>query len=72
MFHTFAIILGIIALCILLLSVRLFFGKRFVHTHIEGNREMQKRGIHCVTHMDRMERRERRTKVEEISREKRK
>ena len=65
MLKTFAVILGIIAFGIALMAVRLFFGKPFVHTHIEGKRDMQARGIHCVTHQDRQARRERRTKVKE-------
>lgn len=69
MFHTFAVILGIIAVCVALLSVRLYFGKRFVHTHIEGNRAMQERGIHCVMHEDKAARREKRTAVKESLKE---
>ena len=65
MFQTFAVIIGLIAICVALLSVRIFFGKRFVHTHIEGNRDMHERGIHCVMHMDKEERRSKKTTVRE-------
>ena len=47
------IILVIVAIAVVLLSVRLLFGKkRFVHTHVDGNPAMQKRGIHCVKRQD--------------------
>lgn len=53
----FLFILIIVAVAVLLLSVRLWLrGKTFVHTHIDGNKEMAKRGIHCVKRMDREER----------------
>lgn len=46
-------VLIIIAIAVVLLAIRLIMGrKNVVHTHIEGNREMDKRGIHCVMHQD--------------------
>lgn len=43
----------------LLLCVRIFTGKnkRFIHTHIDGNKALNKKGIFCVKEMDRRERR---------------
>jgi len=67
MIKVFLAILVLVGVGVLLLSVRLFFGKRFVHTHIDGNAEMAKRGIRCVKHMDRQERRENPHKVQEFS-----
>lgn len=49
--------LFLVALAVALLSVRLFVGKRFVHTHIDGNRALNRRGITCVKDMERRERR---------------
>lgn len=42
----------IVCISIILLSVRLFFGKKFVKTHIDQSKEMQERGIHCVQTQD--------------------
>jgi len=35
-----------------LLSVRLFFGKPFVQTHVGQSKAMRRRGIHCVQEQD--------------------
>lgn len=44
----------ILAIAVLLLAVRLLAGKKkFVHTHVDGNKEMARRGIHCVKRQDR-------------------
>lgn len=53
LFLCIALLTGV-SLC--LLSVRLFFGKKFVHTHIDGNRALNRRGIRCVKETDRRER----------------
>lgn len=42
----------IVAICMLLLSVRLFFGRSFVKTHVDQNKAMRQRGIHCVQTQD--------------------
>lgn len=42
----------IIASGLVFLCIRLFFGKRFVHTHVDGNRHLNKKGIHCVQALD--------------------
>ncbi|MBR1733118.1 MAG: hypothetical protein IJ729_05200 [Alloprevotella sp.] len=65
MFHSAAIIAIILALCFLLLGIRLFFDKPFVHTHIDGNEALNKRGITCVHETDRRERRRNRYAVSE-------
>lgn len=49
----------IIAICILLLSVRIIFLKngRFVKTHVSSSKAMRERGIGCVQSQDRAARR---------------
>jgi len=44
----------IVAICVALLGVRVFFFKnrRFPHIHVSGNKEMYKRGITCVESQD--------------------
>lgn len=45
--HVLAVI-AIVLVAVLALSVRLFFGKPFVHTDIKGNAELERRGLNCV------------------------
>ena len=52
----FLIILGFIAVGMALLCIKLFFGQKFVHLHIDGNKPLNKKGIHCVQSMDARER----------------
>lgn len=47
----------IIAICMLFLCVRLFFGRRFVNSHVDGNPALRRRGIRCVQSMEAAERR---------------
>ena len=57
MLKEIVLVLLIIAIAVLLLSVRLLFGKKeFVHTHVEGNPDMERRGIGCVKSQDRQAR----------------
>lgn len=39
-------------LAVILLGVKVFFVKdgKFPHTHIDGNKELNRRGITCVRH----------------------
>ncbi len=53
MFQIFFITLAIIAVAVALLCIKLYFGQKFVHTHIDGNRALNKKGIHCVQSLDR-------------------
>ena len=41
----------LMGIAILLLGVRIFFvkGGKFPNTHIHGNKQMEKKGISCVT-----------------------
>ncbi len=52
------ITLGIVAVAVLLLSIKviLLSGGRFGSFHVGDSKEMRKRGIHCVQSMDRLER----------------
>lgn len=48
----------IIAICILLLSVNILFrNKPFVNIHVDGNKALRKKGIHCVQAQDQESRR---------------
>ena len=54
MLEEFVIVLLIVAIAVALLAVRLLFGKKeFVHTHVDGNPAMERRGIGCVKRQDR-------------------
>ncbi|QFQ11641.1 hypothetical protein C7Y71_000570 [Pseudoprevotella muciniphila] len=46
--NPFLAILIIVGICFALLSVKLFFGKEFVHTDIKGNKPLNDKGINCV------------------------
>ncbi len=51
------VILPIIALSILLLSIRLLCGKKnFVNSHIDGNKALNQQGIFCAKEQDRNQR----------------
>lgn len=65
MFQLFLIILVIVAAAFLLLAIKILVGKKFVHTHIDGNRHLNKKGIHCVQSMDRKMRKENPNRVKE-------
>lgn len=51
--NLFCILLLPLALAVVLLCVRLFFGKDFVHTHVDGNKALHRKGIHCAKAQDR-------------------
>ena len=58
---------GIVAISIALLCIKLIVlpNGKFASSHISNNKEMRKRGIHCVQSMDKMMRRENHNKVKE-------
>ncbi|MBO4840430.1 MAG: hypothetical protein J5524_04950 [Bacteroidaceae bacterium] len=58
---------GIVAISITLLCVKLIVqpNGKFASSHISDNKEMRKRGIHCVQSMDKMMRKENPNKVKE-------
>ena len=55
----------IVAIGMALLSIRLFFGKRFVKTHVSQRTAMRQRGIGCVQSQDAMARMENPHKIKE-------
>ena len=69
MFRLFLLICGILAIGLLLLSIRVLVGKRFVHTHVDGNKALERKGIHCAQSQDPVICRPRRTAVQEKHRD---
>lgn len=71
MLDTVLITLLIVAICIALLGLRIFFSKKgkFPNTHISGSKAMRKKGIGCVQSQDREARQENKTAVKERSEE---
>lgn len=55
MLDTILITLLIVAICVLLLGVKVFFvkGGKFPNTHVSGNKALRDRGIGCVQSQDR-------------------
>lgn len=58
MVKLFLILLVAVGIAMALLCVKLFFGEKFVHIHIDGNKPLNKKGIHCVQSLDARERKE--------------
>lgn len=52
MLKTFLAVLVLLIVAVVALSVRLFFGKRFVHTDIKGNHALEERGIKCAVEQE--------------------
>ncbi|MBO5135576.1 MAG: hypothetical protein J6C15_10555 [Bacteroidaceae bacterium] len=48
----FLLITSICAISVLFLCIKVLLGKRFVHTHVDGNEALNKKGIHCVQSQD--------------------
>ncbi len=67
MLKIFLLSLIVILIGLALMGIKLYFGKPFVHTHIDGNKALNKQGIHCVQSMDRRMRRPKRHAVREKS-----
>ena len=65
MMKLFLITLGFIGFALACLCVKLFFGQKFVHLHIDGNKPLNAKGIHCVQSLDARERKENPHKVSE-------
>lgn len=55
MLETILIAVLIVALCVVLLGVRIFFvkGGKFPNSHVSGSKALRKRGIGCVQSQDR-------------------
>ncbi len=57
MLKTLLASLLIVALAFALLGVRVVLGRRFVHTHLDGNKALNRKGITCVKDMEQEARR---------------
>ena len=68
MLETVLITLLIVAICILLLGVKVFFvkGGKFPNTHVSGNAALRRKGVGCVQSQDREAQRKRRFSIEEL------
>ena len=68
MLDTLLITLLIVAICVVLLGVKVFFvkGGKFPNGHVSGNKAMRKRGIGCIQSQDREARRKPRFSIDEL------
>lgn len=68
MLDTILITLLIVAICIALLGVRIFFvkGGRFPNSHVSGNKTLREKGISCAQSQDKEARRKSKFSVEEL------
>lgn len=68
MLDTILITLLIVAICVLLLGVRVFFvkGGKFPNTHVSGNKALRDKGIGCIQSQDREARRKRPFSIDEL------
>ncbi len=68
MLHTILITLLIVAICVVLLGVKVFFvkGGRFPNSHVSGSKAMRDRGIGCVQSQDREAQRKCRFSIDEL------
>lgn len=68
MLHTILITLLIVAICVALLGVKVFFvkGGRFPNSHVSGSKAMRDRGIGCVQSQDREAQRKHRFSIDEL------
>lgn len=68
MLETILIAVLIVALCVVLLGVRIFFvkGGKFPNSHVSGSKALRKRGIGCVQSQDREAQRKPRFSIAEI------
>ncbi len=68
MLETVLITLLIVAICVLLLGVKVFFvkGGRFPNGHVSGNKALRKKGIECVQSQDRAAQKKSRFSIDEL------
>ena len=68
MLDTVLITLLIVAICIVLLGVKVFFVKngKFPNGHVSGNKAMRDKGIGCAQSQDREARRKPRFSIDEL------
>lgn len=67
MIETLAITMLIVAICLVLLAIKIILKKngRFPNTHVSGSKAMRQRGIGCVQSQDREARAPKRIQVRE-------
>ncbi|MDL2291916.1 hypothetical protein LJB80_02055 [Bacteroides sp. OttesenSCG-928-F21] len=70
MVDTILITLLIVAICLVLLAVKILFLKdgKFPNTHVSGNKALRKRGIGCVQSQDREAQKKRRLSFKDVER----
>lgn len=68
MLETILITLLIVAICVILLGIKVFFvkGGRFPNGHVSGNKAMRERGIGCIQSQDREARKKPRFSIDEL------
>lgn len=68
MLDTVLITLLIVAICVLLLGLKIFFvkGGKFPNGHVSGNKAMRDRGIGCVQSQDREAQSKSRFSIDEL------
>ena len=68
MLDTILITLLIVAICVLLLGVKVFFvkGGRFPNMHVGGNKALRDKGIGCIQTQDREARRKQPFSIDEL------
>ncbi|MDL2213288.1 hypothetical protein LJC29_04905 [Bacteroides sp. OttesenSCG-928-N06] len=68
MLHTILLSVLIVAICLVLLAVKMLLvkGGKFPNTHISGSKAMRDRGITCVQSQDREARNKRRFSFAEV------
>lgn len=68
MLETILITLLIVAICVILLGVKVFFvkGGRFPNGHVSGNKAMRECGIGCIQSQDREARMKPRFSIDEL------
>lgn len=71
MLETILITLLIVAICIVLLGIRILFRRgKFPNTHVSGNKALRKKGIGCIQSQDREARQKSKLAVKEKERSK--
>ncbi len=68
MLDTLLISLLIVAICVLLLGIKVFFvkGGRFPNMHVSGNKALRDKGIGCVQSQDREAQRKRPFSIDDV------
>ncbi len=70
MIHTILIVLLIVAICMVLLGIKILFvkGGTFPNGHVGSNKAMQERGIRCVQSQDYEAQKKKRFSIDELER----